>query len=137
MRSKLLGIIADVAVSAGKPERDEKQRFLVQGILNYYGKLFRMIFFVNINNFSSEACKAISHVLQELRKFLLELQAHLKCDLKSYIGKTLRWVNKLWQLVMLAKDIPNLPSLTLDEALSESPTAFHEHIFYFLVKECQ
>jgi lysyl-tRNA synthetase class I len=126
----------DIAVTAGKTEKGEKQQFIVDGLLHYYGKLLRIIFLTNINTFSSETCKAISSVLQELRKFLFELQAHLKCDLKSHIGKALRWVNKFWQVVILAKDVPDLPDLTLDEALVEEAEAFHEHIFHFLIKEC-
>lgn len=38
--------------------------------------------------------------------------------------------------MMLAKDIPNLPNLTVDEALVADAHIFHEHIFYFLIKEC-
>jgi hypothetical protein len=132
-----MDIMVDPAVTSGNLEKSQLQRMIVTGILQYQGRLFRSIFLTNINLLSSETCKIISCVLQELRKFLFELQRHLKCDLGSYIGKTLRWVNKFWQVVMLAKDIPSLPILTVDEAIVEEAETFSVFVFNFLVQECR
>jgi hypothetical protein len=105
-------------------------------MMQYYAKLFRVVFSTNVNTLTSEICKIVSFVLQELRKFLFELQNFLNCDLKSSLGGFLRWVNRFWQMMILAKDIPNLPNLNLDEALVERAEVFHEHLFWFLIKEC-
>jgi hypothetical protein len=113
-RIKLMEIIVDIAINAGKTGKEEKEKFIIRGVLQYYAKLFRVIFLTNINTLSSETCKVISSLLQELKNFLVELQQHLKCDNRSYLGKMLRWSNRFWQLMILIKDIPNLPDLDVD-----------------------
>lgn len=124
-------------MKSGNLGKNQLQKTIVTGILQYQARLLRPIFLTNINLLSSETCKIVSCVLHELRKFLLELQRYLKCDSESYIGKTLRWVNKFWQVAMLAKDIPSLPVLTVDEAIVEEAESFSFFIFNFLVQECR
>lgn len=109
----------------------------MRAIVLHLSRYMRLIWHTNINDLTSEGCKAVIELLKEFQTGLQRIEPIMERGRQKVMRQLRQLLDKLQQLLMLIKCVSLLPNLSLCEALAANLIIFESFIFRFLHKHCE